>query len=397
MIFFQVQQENFRMVLQTPTNGGKMLKKYKIMDYDFPLVIMVIGLTIFGIMAISSANPSYVSKQTAGMVFGVVLMVFISLLDYSFLIKLYIPFYILNVVLLGLVLSPLGSSTNGAQRWINLFGITFQPSEAAKILLILFYAQFIMKYKDKVKNISFVLICLALLALPLGLIFKQPDLSTCIMVMMIFSSMIFVAGVNWKLVVFVLSVSIPSVLFIIYNAVQEDSSILKDYQQRRILAWLHPEEYANSEAYQTLNSMMAIGSGQLYGKGYNTNEISSVLNGGFISESQTDFIFTVIGEEFGFIGACIVVVLILGIAIECFMISMRAKDKAGEVIAAGVGGWIGFQGIINIGVATGVLPNTGLPLPFVSAGLTSLLSVYVGIGFVLNVRLQGNKYILGRG
>jgi rod shape determining protein RodA len=217
------------------------------------------------------------------------------------------------------------------------------------------------------------------------------------MLMMIFSSMIFVAGVNWKLVVFVLSVSIPSVLFIIYNAVQEDSSILKDYQQRRILAWLHPEEYANSEAYQTLNSMMAIGSGQLYGKGYNTNEISSVLNGGFISESQTDFIFTVIGEEFGFIGACIVVVLILGIAIECFMISMRAKDKAGEVIAAGVGGWIGFQGIINIGVATGVLPNTGLPLPFVSAGLTSLLSVYVGIGFVLNVRLQGNKYILGRG
>ena len=374
-----------------------MLKKYKIIDYDFPLVIMVVGLTIFGIMAISSANPSYISKQTAGMVFGIVLMIFISLLDYSFIIKLYIPFYLLHVALLGLVLSPLGSSTNGAQRWISLFGITFQPSEAAKILLILFYAQFIMKYKDKVKNISFVFVCLALLAVPLGLIYSQPDLSTCIMVMMIFSSMIFVAGVNWKLVAFVLSVSIPTALFIIYNAVQEDSSILKDYQQRRILAWLHPEEYANSEAYQTLNSMMAIGSGQLYGKGYNTNEISSVLNGGFISESQTDFIFTVIGEEFGFIGACIVVVLILGIAIECFMVSMRAKDKAGEVIAAGVGGWIGFQGIINIGVATGVLPNTGLPLPFVSAGLTSLLSVYVGIGFVLNVKLQGNKYILGRG
>ena len=374
-----------------------MLKKYKIIDYDFPLVIMVVGLTIFGIMAISSANPSYISKQTAGMVFGIVLMIFISLLDYSFIIKLYIPFYLLNLVLLGLVLSPLGSSTNGAQRWISLFGITFQPSEAAKILLILFYAQFIMKYKDKVKNISFVFICLALLAVPLGLIYSQPDLSTCIMVMMIFSSIVFVAGVNWKLVALVLSVSIPTALFIIYNAVQEDSSILKDYQQRRILAWLHPEEYANSEAYQTLNSMMAIGSGQLYGKGYNTNEISSVLNGGFISESQTDFIFTVIGEEFGFIGACIVVVLILGIAIECFMVSMRAKDKAGEVIAAGVGGWIGFQGIINIGVATGVLPNTGLPLPFVSAGLTSLLSVYVGIGFVLNVRLQGNKYILGRG
>ena len=373
-----------------------MLKKYKIIDYDFFLVLMVIGLTIFGIMAINSAEPVSSRKQIAGLVMGVVLMIFISLLDYSLIIKLYIVFYIVNVILLALVLSPLGSSANGAQRWINLLGITFQPSEAAKILLILFYAQFIMKYKDRIKSLGFVIICLILLALPLGLIAGQPDLSTCIMVMMIFSSMMFVAGISWKLVVAVLTVSIPTALFVIYNAVQGESSLLHDYQQRRILAWLHPEDYANAEAYQTLNSMMAIGSGQLYGKGYNTNEISSVLNGGFISESPTDFIFTVIGEEFGFVGACIVVVLIFAIAAECFMISIRAKDKAGEVIAAGVGAWIGFQGFINIGVATGVMPNTGIPLPFVSYGLTSLLSSFMGIGFVLNVRLQSNKYILGR-
>ena len=373
-----------------------MIKKYKLIDYDFMLVLMVIGLTIFGILAINSANPSSTNKQIAGLVGGVVLMVFISLLDYVLIIKLYIVFYLLNAVLLGLVLSPLGSSTNGAQRWINLLGVTFQPSEAAKILLILFYAQFIMKYKERIKSFGFILICLVLLALPLGLIAMQPDLSTCIMVMAIFCTIIFVAGINIKLVIAVLSVSIPAVLFVIYNAVQGESSILHDYQQRRILAWLHPEDYANSEAYQTLNSMMAIGSGQLYGKGYNTNEISSVLNGGFISESPTDFIFTVIGEEFGFVGACIVVFLIMLISLDCFMISMRAKDKAGEIIAAGVGAWIGFQGFINIGVATGVIPNTGIPLPFVSYGLTSLLSSFMGIGFVLNVRLQSNKYIFGR-
>lgn len=373
-----------------------MIKKYKLIDYDFMLVLMVIGLTIFGILAINSANPSSTNKQIAGLVGGVVLMVFISLLDYVLIIKLYIVFYLLNAVLLGLVLSPLGSSTNGAQRWINLLGVTFQPSEAAKILLILFYAQFIMKYKERIKSFGFILICLVLLALPLGLIAMQPDLSTCIMVMAIFGTIIFVAGINIKLVIAVLSVSIPAVLFVIYNAVQGESSILHDYQQRRILAWLHPEDYANSEAYQTLNSMMAIGSGQLYGKGYNTNEISSVLNGGFISESPTDFIFTVIGEEFGFVGACIVVFLIMLISLDCFMISMRAKDKAGEIIAAGVGAWIGFQGFINIGVATGVIPNTGIPLPFVSYGLTSLLSSFMGIGFVLNVRLQSNKYIFGR-
>ena len=373
-----------------------MIKKYRIIDYDFFLVIMIMALTTIGIMAINSADPSSRNKQIAGFALGVILMVFISLLDYLFIIKLYLLFYLLNAVLLALVLSPLGSSTNGAQRWISLLGIKFQPSEAAKILLILFYAQFIMKYKDRIKSFGFVLVCLVLLALPLGLIALQPDLSTCIMVMMIFSSIMFVAGISWKIVIAVLSVSIPSVLFVIYNAVQGESSLLHDYQQRRILAWLHPEDYANSEAYQTLNSMMAIGSGQLYGKGYNTNEISSVLNGGFISESPTDFIFTVIGEEFGFIGACIVVVLILLISTRCFLISMRARNRAGEIIAAGVGAWIGFQGFINIGVATGVIPNTGIPLPFVSYGLTSLLSSYMGIGFVLNVRLQSNKYNLGR-
>ena len=373
-----------------------MIKKYKIIDYDFILVFMVIALSIVGIMAINSADPSSSNKQIAGLIFGVVMMVFISLLDYVYIIKLYILFYILNAVLLALVLSPLGSSTNGAQRWVSLFGITFQPSESAKILLILFYAQFIMKYKDRIKSFGFILICLALLALPLGLIAGQPDLSTCIMLMAIFSTIVFVAGISWKIVIAVLSVSIPSVLFVIYNAVQGESSILHDYQQRRILAWLHPEDYANSEAYQTLNSMMAIGSGQLYGKGYNTNEISSVLNGGFISESPTDFVVTVIGEELGFIGACIVIGLVLAISLDCFLISMRAKDKAGEIIAAGVGAWIGFQGFINIGVATGVIPNTGIPLPFVSYGLTSLLSSFMGIGFVLNVRLQSNKYIFGR-
>ncbi len=372
------------------------LKKYKLIDYDFGLVIMVISLTVIGIMAISSADPSSQKKQILGMAIGIFAMIFISLLDYLWFTKLYIIAYIVNIVLLGLVLSPLGSSTNGAQRWINLFGITFQPSETAKILLILFYAQFIMKYKDKIKSFGFVIICLLLLTVPLGMIASQPDLSTCIMVMVIFSSILYVAGINRKIVWAVLGIMVPAALFVIYNAVQGESSLLHEYQQRRILAWLHPEDYANSDAYQTLNSMMAIGSGQLYGKGYNTNEISSVLNGGFISESQTDFIFTVVGEEFGFVGACLVVALIMLIAIRCFMISLRARNKAGEVIAAGVGAWIGFQGFLNMGVATGVMPNTGIPLPFVSYGLTSLISVYAGIGFVLNVRLQGNRYITGR-
>ena len=137
---------------------------------------------------------------------------------------------------------------------------------------------------------------------------------------------------------------------------------------------------------------MAIGSGGIRGKGYNTDDVT-VLNAGFISEPQSDFVFAVIGEEFGFIGGCAVIILILIISVRCFMISFRAKDKAGQLLAAGIGAWIGFQGFINISVVTGLFPNTGLPLPFISAGTSAILSMYAGMGVVLNVRLQSNKYI----
>ena len=136
---------------------------------------------------------------------------------------------------------------------------------------------------------------------------------------------------------------------------------------------------------------MAIGSGQLDGKGYMNNEITSVKNGNFISEAQTDFIFAVIGEEFGFKGCVIVIVLLFGIALECVSVARKAKDTAGTIIAAAMGGLIAFQGFINMGVATFILPNTGLPLPFVSYGLTSLWSLFIGIGVVLNVRLQAKR------
>ena len=132
--------------------------------------------------------------------------------------------------------------------------------------------------------------------------------------------------------------------------------------------------------------MMAIGSGGLYGKG--VDGASSFLETGYISESQTDFIFTVIGETFGFIGCCAVVILIFLITVKCFLIAAHARDAQGRIIASGMGAWIGLQSFLNIGVATGLLPNTGIPLPFVSYGLTSLVCLYAGIGFILNVRMQ---------
>ncbi len=368
-----------------------MLKQYKVRDYDFKLIILVVALTVIGIFTVGSADESLQKTQISGFVFGLFLMVVISLFDYSVLIKLYWFFYIANIALLFLVRTSLGVKVNGAQRWIILFGIQFQPSELAKILLILFYAQFIMKHKDKINSFITIVLCCLFILPSVILIYKQPNLSTTIVVMVMFCVIMFVGGISWKLVTGILAVIIPAAVIIFSIVVQPDQTLIEPYQQTRIYAWLYPEKYSTAEAYQQLNSMMAIGSGQLYGKGYNTDVISSVKNGNFISEPQTDFIFAVIGEEFGFIGTCAVIILVVLITLECFWIAGKAKDLAGSIIAAGMAGLIGFQGFLNIGVNTGLLPNTGVTLPFVSYGLTSMVSLYIGIGFVLNVGLQCKK------
>ena len=184
---------------------------------------------------------------------------------------------------------------------------------------------------------------------------------------------------------------IPAAVIFISLIMQPDQKLLDHYAWLRIMAWLNPTQYADN-AYQQQNSIMAIGSGQLWGKGLNNTDATSVKNGNFIPEPQTDFIFAVAGEELGFIGTVIIIILLLFITIECILIARKAKDTAGKMICCGFAALVGFQSLVNIGVASGVLPNTGLPLPFVSYGLTSLLSLYIGVGLVLNVGLQPKKY-----
>ncbi len=364
-----------------------MLKQYKIRYFDFKLVFLVSALSVIGIIAVGSAKPSLQSRQIAGFAVGLFLMLVISLFDYSVLLNLYWLMYIFNLAILALVIY-MGEDTNGAQRWVTIAGIRFQPSELAKILIILFLAQYIYKHKDRFNTFKCISMCCILFVIPAALVLAQPDLSTTIVICLIFAVIMFTAGVRWRVIIGFLAVAIPSLMIFLYLVLQPEQKIINQYQANRIVAFFNKEEYANSIGYQQEYSVMAIGSGQLTGKGYKNNEISSVKNADFIAEPQTDFIFAVIGEEFGFVGACVVIVLIMLISVECLLIARRAKDIAGTIIAAGVGAMIGFQGFINIGVVTYLLPNTGLPLPFVSYGLTSLVSSFIGIGFVLNVGLQ---------
>jgi len=369
-----------------------LLKRYRLIDYDFKLIIMLIIVSIIGLLAINSAKAEVMNKQMLGLIFGVFLMVVLSLFDYHIFLRFYWVIYFVNIILLVLV-HFLGESSNNAQRWITIFGIRFQPSETAKILLILFYAQYIMKHKEHFNTFKNLAVMVVLFIPQWVLIYKQPDLSTSIMLIVIFCMVLYAGGLSYKIIFGALAVIIPVFIILLSLILQEDQHIIKSYQQDRIMAWLHPDEYENTEGYQQNNSKIAIGSGQLTGKGLDNNEIASVKNGNFISEPQTDFIFAIIGEEMGFIGGTIVIILLMLIAIECVLIAKKACDIEGMVVAIGMATVIGFQSFMNIAVATGIMPNTGSPLPFVSYGLTSLLSLYLGMGVVLNIRLQAvRKY-----
>lgn len=367
-----------------------MFTKFRFKDYNFKLILYVLALSVIGVLAIGSAEESLQSKQMAGVLGGLVVLIFLSFLNYSLVLKTKWLMYIGNLALLLAVYFS-GSDSHGAQRWFTIAGIKFQPSETAKILLILFFAEFIMKYRDKLNTFRVIAACVVLILIPWALILIQPDLSTSIVLAVVFCMIMYAAGLKYRIILGILGVLIPAFLVAMSVILSGKIEIIEQYQLNRINAWRFPEEYANAEALQQLNSVMAIGSGKLEGKGYKNNEITSVKNGKFYSESQTDFIFAVIGEEFGFQGSVVVIVLLCLISLECLSVARKAKDLAGVIIASGMGTLVAFQGFVNIGVATFLLPNTGLPLPFVSYGLTSLMSLYIGMGFVMNVRLQAKR------
>jgi rod shape determining protein RodA len=366
------------------------LRNYRLRDYDFKLILFTLALSVIGVFAISSAmgeaGADNVKKQIGGIIVGTVFMIVISLIDYHFILKFWIPIYAFTIVVLFFVIFG-GETTNNAQRWFRIGGIRFQPSELAKLLLILFFASFIMKYREKIGSLHLLLICVGLFMVPFFLVYKQPDLSTSLVLIFIFGAIIFAGGIKKRIILIMLLIAVPLGAVLISYILNPDNEALEEYQLNRIYGYLYPEDYPNI-AYQQNNSITAIGSGMLEGKGYKNNEITSVKNSNFISEAETDFIFAVIGEEFGFRGSAVVIILLFLISLGCLSVGIRASDTAGAIICAGMGTFIGMQGFMNIGVATFLLPNTGIPLPFVSYGLTSLVTLYSGLGVVLNVRLQ---------
>ncbi len=372
-----------------------MFKLYKLKDYSFRLVLWLVVISGIGVMLVGSAMKSLQPRQLFGVILGLAVMTVVSLIDFNWILNFYWILYFVNILLL-LAVRIAGKTTYGATRWISIGPLQFQPTELSKIILILFFARFLMDHENDLNTLKTLAKSILLIAVPLILIKIQPDLKNTITVAVLFCVLLYIAGLSYKIIGTVLLITVPLVIVFLILVTQTDLPILEDYQKTRIMSFLYPEDAEYSDdIMQQQNSITAIGSGQLTGKGYNNNEVASATKGNFVSQVQTDFIFAVAGEELGFLGSSVIIVLLAVICLECVVIGIRAKDLSGKLICCGVATIVAFQSFINICVATGLMPNTGTPLPFVSYGLTSMVSLYIGMGLVLNVGLQNRNYIQG--
>ena len=365
-----------------------MLKKYKLRSYNFILVFILIVTSVFALAVVNSANSAYTLKQGAGIAISFIIMIIVSFIDYNWLLKYYWIWYVIvNIMLIG-VLTVFGHGSHGATRW-------FKPSEFLKLALILLVAKLVAANKEKLNSIKFLLLIACLTLFPILLVALQPNLSTAILLSLIVIAMLYCSGVSYKIFGIAILIAIPVLsAFLIYVVSVEHPILIEDYQRKRIVDFIEgkSEEVDMNDAgtYQQAYAVQAIGSGKLTGKGLNNKDTSSLKNAGYIAEAQNDFIFAVIGEELGFTGSCITIFLLFLIVIECIIAAVRAKDFGGRLICCGVAIYIGFQTFINIGVVSWILPNTGVPLPFFSCGITSLLTLFIAMGIVLNVSLQRN-------
>ncbi len=364
-------------------------KQYDYKRYNVILLVISILLGLIGaylIKQVQAEGETLFLKHLIGLAGGLFIAVFVSFVDYHFICNFYIVLYIINLVLLVLV-KLVGKTINYAQRWVEIGPIQFQPSELSKIILIIFIAMLFTLLRSKINNLSVLLLSLVSIAIPVYFILEQPNLSTSMVIFFIFAMMVFAAGLSWKIILPILVIGIPISVGLFWYIQQDYQVLLNDYQQQRVLSILNPEEYQET-MFQQDNSVVAIGSGQLYGKVFDE---SDARNYDAIPISESDFIFSVAGEEFGFIGSCMIILLYSIIIFICLMTAKKAPDYMGMLIAVGIASMFMFQVFVNIGVATSFLPNTGIPLPFLSSGLSSLVSGMIAIGLILNIRLQPKK------
>lgn len=365
--------------------------KKALRNFDFSLLLIVIFICAIGIITIASATQAfkdggtlrYFILQIAWTLLGLVLMAITVAMDYN-IFKMYNKIiYFANVGMLALVV-VIGKATNGATSWFGVGSFGIQPSEFMKISLIILLAKKIEEFEGDVNNIRNLGILFLYSALPLGLIMLQPDLGTAMVIIFIIIGMLFMAGLDIRVFIAGILAAAGVVLGLWFSPIP----ILKPYQKDRILTFINPEHDPLGTGYHIIQSKIAIGSGQLFGMGFGKGLQNE---GRFLPESHTDFIFSVLGEEFGFIGALLLVILYALMIFKCVKISKIAKDKFGSLVVVGVASMFIFQMFQNVGMTIGLMPITGITLPFVSYGGSSMWASMISIGLVLNISMRRHK------
>jgi rod shape determining protein RodA len=358
---------------------------------DPMLITVALGLAVFGLFMVYSATQQglrtlgvdpgfYLKKQIAFLMLGVVVMALAATFDYR-LVKVYagIVFGVLLFALL-LVLTPIGDETAGAQRWISLFGFQFQPAEIAKLAVVAMLAAYLSELREV--RLEHVWRAAGIAAAPMALIFLQPDVGTMMVFAAVLIAALVVAGARGRHILILIGVAIFG------GIIAFQLGIVKDYQIARLRSFLDPAADPLVAGYNLQQAQIAIGSGGLFGRGY-LNGTQTNLD--FVPEQHTDFVFTVVGEELGFIGAIVLLALFAVLLWRGFRIALMSRDAFGTLLATGIVTMLAFQVVVNVGMTMGIMPVTGIPLPLVSYGGTSMLTNWAAVGLLLNVHMRRFK------
>lgn len=375
------------------TNENRFLKRF-----DFLLLIITICLVFFGMVMVKSATMSlsagsfrYLKTQMIAFALGSVVVIVLLLIDYEIYGYFYIPIYVIsNILLIAVLLFGHGAEQWGANNWLRIGPINFQPSELAKFGLIISLSKYIDKNKEKINEPFTLFKILAFALLPVALIIAQRDNGTALVFMFFIIIMIFSSGLSYKYILpFIVIGVLVLIAGIVFLAFYLDDYVIGDnYVLDRFMMFLYPEMDPAGKGYQVLQSKLAIGSGQLYGRGL----FMGVQNQfGFLPTKETDFIFAVVGEELGFVGGISLIVLYAALLLRLIYIAKNARDTFGSLIVIGIMGMFLFHILQNVGMTMGLLPVTGIPLPFVSYGGTFMLMNMFSIGLVLQVGLHRGK------
>jgi len=359
-------------------------------NIDWFLIVNVILINAIGLIVLrgmfSPAQkdmPGVFMKQLIASILGIAVMIIVMIIDYKDLRILGIPAYFATIALLVAVLFfGVGREETGTRGWLMLGPLSLQPSELGKVAMTISAAYFFEKLKEN-RSIKYYILLLATTALPIGLVLLQPDFGTAIVYVFMFLCMLFVYGIRYRIILIFGGAALLGLPLLWYNVLVK---VLKEHQINRILSFINPAAYENSSAYQVLMAIRHIGRGQLTGVGIGNGR--AVYN---VPEVETDSIFAVVGEELGFIGAVALVLLFTALLLRCLYIACFAKDKFGSYMVTGLMAMFMFHFVENVGMNIGILPVTGIPLPFISIGGSSVVVNYLAIGIIVSVSMRRQR------